>query len=429
MRKYNRVATFLLSIILCPSIILWRIPSLKVYAEDGLEYVFNYDQTVTIIDYDGDATEVNIPAEIDGCLVTEIGNKAFEKCRNLTNVYIPSSVTSIGNYAFSGCSSLNNINIPEGMTSIERGVFEGCSSLTNIDIPKSITKIGSFAFSLCFQLKNLVIPENVTSIEEDAFLTYNLTLWCYSNSYAEQYAKDNGFTYNGYPGGYRIIDKMESYFDWITLSQEEYVYDGTAKTPAASIEGLTQGTDFDVSYSNNTNAGTGTVTLTGKGEYSGTVTKDFIINEIEINENEKTVQLSEDTYEYDGTEKQPEVTINGLMNQQDYEVTYENNINAGTATAKVTGKGNYRGVLTKTFTITSKDISVYEKEVQLSQNPYYSGRLIVTIEGLEEGRDYTVIEVDTQNSNIVKVKITGIGNYAGRIEVNFEIKSTATPTP
>ena len=58
----------------------------------------------------------------------------------------------------------------------------------------------------------------------------------------------------------------------ISLSQTSYVYDGTAKTPTVTIRDgdtlLTNGKDYSVSYSNNINAGTATVTVTGMGEYS-----------------------------------------------------------------------------------------------------------------------------------------------------------------
>ena len=51
----------------------------------------------------------------------------------------------------------------------------------------------------------------------------------------------------------------------------------------------------------------------------------------------------------------PSVTVKKgnavLKNGTDYTVTYSNNIDAGTATVSVTGKGNYTGTVKKTFTI------------------------------------------------------------------------------
>ncbi|MCD8146484.1 MAG: S8 family serine peptidase, partial [Clostridiales bacterium] len=79
-------------------------------------------------------------------------------------------------------------------------------------------------------------------------------------------------------GGMFDLSKLEV---TLTLSQEEYSYSGTARKPEVSVLcgglTLTQGTDYTVSYSNNTNVGTATVTVTGKGNYTGTVTKTFTI--------------------------------------------------------------------------------------------------------------------------------------------------------
>lgn len=67
----------------------------------------------------------------------------------------------------------------------------------------------------------------------------------------------------------------------VSLSTSSYTYDGNAKTPEVTVKDgsttLTSGTDYTVSYSNNTNAGTATVMVTGQGSYQGTVTKTFTI--------------------------------------------------------------------------------------------------------------------------------------------------------
>mgnify|MGYP004458014427 FL=1 len=127
--------------------------------------------------------------------VESIGNYAFEGCENLINITIPDSVTSIGLCAFEYCSSLTNITIPNGVTSI-LGAFECCSSLTNITIPNGVTSIGYGAFSMCTSLTNITIPNSVTSIGDYTFdKCDSLSVLCKSNSYAEQYAKENNIKY------------------------------------------------------------------------------------------------------------------------------------------------------------------------------------------------------------------------------------------
>ena len=160
--------------------------------DTGLVFVI-YDDHVEIIDFVGyDATEVVIPAVIEGKpvtvigdeafywhegltnivipnSVTTIGNYAFYRCRGLTNIFIPSSVTSIGENAFRYCSDLISITIPSGVTTIGDGMFDRCFCLMNITIPNSVTSIGEYAFSECYDLSSIVIPESVTSIGDSAF--------------------------------------------------------------------------------------------------------------------------------------------------------------------------------------------------------------------------------------------------------------------
>ena len=85
-----------------------------------------------------------------------------------------------------------------------------------------------------------------------------------------------------------------------TLATTSYTYDGTAKTPAVTVKDgsttLTKGTHYTVAYSNNVNAGTGKVTITGKGNYTGTKELTFTINKRAI-----TVTAGSSSKTYNGT--------------------------------------------------------------------------------------------------------------------------------
>lgn len=108
------------------------------------------------------------------------------------HIDIPKGVTKIGNEAFYGCTSLKSITIPNSVTSIGDYAFEDCCSLESINIPDSVTSIGFYAFLRCTSLKSITIPESVTSIGAESFWDcYNLTIKCYKNSVADEYAKRN----------------------------------------------------------------------------------------------------------------------------------------------------------------------------------------------------------------------------------------------
>ncbi|MBP3656488.1 MAG: leucine-rich repeat domain-containing protein [Clostridia bacterium] len=175
------------------------------------------DGTAMITKYAGSDAEIVIPAELNGYAVSAIGKRAFFKCKPIISVVIPGSVTSIGEYAFYGCSSLTSVAIPEGVTSIGNEAFYGCSFLTSVVIPESVTFIGDSAFCNCKSLEAVVIPGSVTSIGNDAFCgCSSLTsvsipdsvasigeyafpkrtmLTVPAGSYAEQWAKENGYPF------------------------------------------------------------------------------------------------------------------------------------------------------------------------------------------------------------------------------------------
>jgi len=141
----------------------------------------------------------------------------------------------------------------------------------------------------------------------------------------------------------------------VTLSTSTYAYDGKAKKPGVTVKlngkTLKNGTDYTVSYSNNTKVGTAKVTITGKGNYTGSVSKTYSIK----NNFKKATVSGISTKAFTGKNITQSITVkyNGktLKNGTDYTVSYSSNKNIGTATVKVTGKGSYTGTITKTFKI------------------------------------------------------------------------------
>lgn len=101
--------------------------------------------------------------------VKSIGPSAFYQCTGLTQVNIPDSVTEIDSYAFYNCSGLTQLKLPANITTINNAAFSGCSSLESVSVPESVTTIDTYAFRLCTNLKTLNLGSNLQSINTGAF--------------------------------------------------------------------------------------------------------------------------------------------------------------------------------------------------------------------------------------------------------------------
>ena len=115
---------------------------------------------------------------------------------------------------------------------------------------------------------------------------------------------------------------------------------------------LKAGTDYSVSYKNNVNAGTASVTFAGKGNYSGTKTVTFAITPASLSD--ATVSgIENKTYSGNAKKQSAQLKFGSktLKAGTDYSVSYKNNVKAGTASVVFTGKGNFKGTLTKKFKI------------------------------------------------------------------------------
>ena len=209
-------------------------------------------------------------------------------------------------------------------------------------------------------------------------------------------------------------------------------YTGSAITPSITVKDgsttLASGTDYTVAYSNNTNAGTASVTVTGKGNYTGTKTATFTINAKSVS----NLTISDiAAVIYNGTAQTPAVTVKDgsttLTNGTDYTVALSNNTNAGTATVTVTGKGNYTGTKTASFTINAKSVSnlTISDIAAVTYNGTAQTPAITVKDGsttLTSGTDYTISYSNNTNVGTATVTVTGKGNYTGTKTANFTIE-------
>ena len=97
--------------------------------------------------------------------VTAIADFAFEGCKKLKEIILPSTLKKIGAYAFEDCP-IKNITIPKSVKSIEPGAFAG-SSIKSITIPKTVKKLGEGVFGNCKKLESITMPGNIGIIKDE----------------------------------------------------------------------------------------------------------------------------------------------------------------------------------------------------------------------------------------------------------------------
>ena len=450
--------------------------------------------------------------------VRVIGPMAFQKISTLTSITIPENVVGIMTSAFEK-TGLTSIIIPEGVTTIEDYSFTSCKQLAVVELPASLESIGEYTFTSSTNLKKVVchwttsneIPQLPTSygspfsgISSDCSLyvpsgtidMYVAKRWTtnvfkggiYESNKSEQTlaltsipemtygdaaytlpqttaegliltwtvananiatVSSNVLTING-AGTTTVTATQEGNDDYELFSKEftltvnpknasnltinsisAVTYNGSAQTPNVTVKDgtttLTSGTHYTVAYSNNTNAGTATATITGMGNYTGTKNASFTINP--KNASNLTIN-SIAAQTYTGVAKTPTVTVKDgsttLTNGTHYTVAYNNNINAGTATVTVTGKGNYTGTKTANFTINPKNASNLTIN-SISARTYNGSAQTPTVtvkDGsttLTSGTHYTVAYSNNTNAGTATVTITGKDNYTGTKTAYFTI--------
>lgn len=208
-------------------------------------------------------------------------------------------------------------------------------------------------------------------------------------------------------------------------------YNGSTLSPAVTVKygnaTLKKNTDYTVAYSNNVNAGTGTITITGKGIYGGSVKKTFTIKKLGISASAVS-GTGNKVYTGSSIKPVPAVKVGGrtLKNGTDFTVSYKNNTEPGTATLKVTGKGNYSGSVSKTFKITARAINDVEVTVP---DTVFTGEQIKPDVVVSYGNyqfinnsDYTLSFKDNVNIGTASVVVTGKKHLSGSRTVTFPIE-------
>lgn len=361
-------------------------------------------------------TTFTIPAT-----VTKIG-RGFDSAVNLQVLNVPDSVQTVEYSSFGGYS-IKIINIGTGLQDIEGWAFgEGLEQI-NVDpnnpylssdsgvlynkdktkiiaypaskaeisftAPPSVIDIGKYAFDHCINIQEVIFPSKINSLESAAFN------YCNSPTYIKGNLKRIIFR-NG-------INQNNISPDAMWACRAILVGDDSVRQ---ATQNITESFDFDPD----------TCYLSPDLSQATLIIKD---------------------QEYTGNPLTPTLKINDssarLEEGKDYTASYENNINAGQAIVTITGKGEFSGSTSGTFTITRADI--YNTTITLPETVLYSGepctpKPTITRNGmvLQEGKDYTLSYEDNDSpSNFGSIGITGIGNYEGFSQFWFNIEYNNTP--
>lgn len=337
------------------------------------------------------------PSEIENVIFGEdvefIATGLFANQTALTQIIIPSGTREIREVAFINCTALHTVIWNAGEKVLKAGAFWNCNALENFDfynlsetdykafsinkiqsaniggdsnreaaridtvaeecfsenaeleavgIGGNVKEIESRAFGDCENLETAVISDSVTDIAQDAFENCDkLTIYCTEDSPAHLFAKANGIKVTTL-----VIDPIPNQvFTGYEIKPEI--------TVSCSGEALTKNLDFDAVYSDNINAGTAKVSVTGKGEFEMYASKaNFTILTKSLDSAYIYLIPSQ---AYTGREIKPEIrmVIGGktLREGIDFTVTYFDNVSPGTACARISGKGNYSGYKTVDFEI------------------------------------------------------------------------------
>lgn len=436
------------------------------YELSKMDYDYSYeilnDGTLRLYQYEGTDTNIVVPDTIDGRKVTVLGNSTFQYCTqasDIESVTLPDSLTTIEKNAFYNCEKLKSVTIPQNVSSIGLAAFvEGLSesSLTEIkvdpenpyfsekdgvvfskdgtklivfpsgrsgdyQIPDGTVSVGDYAFYYCVNVSSITVPGSVRSLGEGAFGNCSSLTKTVLNEGLEEIGE---YAFQSSSGIRDII---------IPASVKSVGKNGLRLSSGCRIRVLSTDTVWadDAFRDSALIAGKKDSTLQKYAEDRGcTFVELSADNRIPL-QNEWFEQITSD-YEYNGKSHEPEIESSEsapeLEQGFDYEVTYENNINAGTATVKITGKDIFCGTVERSFKITPDENGMYVCYFAENNETYlettFKGKKVepeVVIDGLVQGKDYTVTYVNNEKPGEARAELTGIGNYKGSETLYFTI--------
>ena len=264
------------------------------------------------------------------------------------------------------------------------------------------------------------------------------------------------YTYDGSEIGFYAISqtnlsdhkvtRISVPMDNVTISglNDEYTYTGSEIKPRCTLtyEGQTleEGKDYRISYSHNIDAGEASITLTGMNSFKGTVTENFYIEPKSVKN--LSISLPKSSYTFTGYSVDPDPIVHDgtklLDSKRDYHIFYDNDLEPGTATLTIRGRGNYDGDKSINYKIIGKVSSTTHASARTSLRKAtvskllaaygFTGKAIkptITLKlngkTLVKNKDYKVSYQNNSKLGKATLTITGIGQYTGKIKKTFKI--------
>ena len=394
---------------------------------------------INTIEFDSASGKMYLPAD---------SSSLFSGMSELASIDLSKADTSLVTNVkdmFSGCSSLETLDLSEFDLSAIReqenadDMFKDCSSLTTIDAPKKTNAT-----------VNIILP--ATFIDDNCNQIVRLPVNAFSSTTITKYDPDN----------LPVIDLSKC---TVTLSESQLTYNGSEReatvnathrwtketlgsnssvTTATMNDRLQIGTDFTASYSNNINAGTANVTITGIGRYEGTIKRTFRIIKappyFKFESNIVTKTNIDDPF------------TNKLTIRTDGTVSYNSGNTAVATVDSASGEVTIKGIGTTTITVTATygnnylagsaqyTLRVIEGRTDISQCSAKLDKTVFTYNGseqkpsatvtyqgktLQQGTDYTLDYSNNVNVGEATATVTGAGKYMGSVTLKFKINQAA----
>lgn len=408
---------------------LWRIT-------DGLLEVKPADGTSGILDgfdWKRQASEITSVCIFPGVTAVASCYGMFDGCSSLRSADLSgldtSSVRTMGSM-FQNCSSLVFVDFGGMDTSSVQSMssmFNGCEALTSLDLSGfDTTEVESMdrMFYYCKSLESLDLSGFKTGLVKTMGSMFG---YCKSLSSLDitgldlRGAEDLQFMLSGC-ASLKSID-LSGVRGSGTTNYKNMFFGSSVEQVTADAE--TSGPDFpQLAYDtvgwidtegNTYDAGAYIPSRTATYRLMLNISRDMF----------ESVDLS--STDYTGEPITKEVKAGPSIGADEYEVSYENNLNAGTATIRLTGKGRLVGTLEYQFKINKVSLDGVPVELSFSHVKYDGSAQdvipTVLVDGreLDYGADFTTDYWNTTDAGTATVVITGTGNYYGTTRVTFQI--------